>query len=98
MAVGQVDVLVGIPTFNNAETILDVVSAVHVGLVRYFPRERTLLLNADAGSEDDTPALAAGVPTGRQDHFVSSQVLRTLHPVSTRPYGLPGKGRALRTI
>ena len=30
MAVGQVDILVGLPTLNNAATVVDVVRAVHV--------------------------------------------------------------------
>jgi hypothetical protein len=30
IAVGQVDILVGLPTLNNAATILDVVRAIHV--------------------------------------------------------------------
>jgi len=50
MAVGQVDVLVGIPTLNNASTIQSVVTAASDAFVRFFPRERTLLLNSDAGS------------------------------------------------
>jgi hypothetical protein len=29
IAVGQVDILVGLPTLNNASTIIDVVRAVH---------------------------------------------------------------------
>ena len=34
IAVGQVDVLVGLPTLNNAATITDVVRAVHVSFTR----------------------------------------------------------------
>ena len=46
-AVGNVDVLVGIPTLNNASTIQPIVHAVSEAFIRYFPRERTLLLNCD---------------------------------------------------
>ena len=48
MAVGQVDILVGVPTFKNAATVQSVVTTLHVGLAKHFPRERTVLLNADA--------------------------------------------------
>ena len=37
MAVGHVDVLVGVPTLNNAPTIRPVVKAVHQAFSRYFP-------------------------------------------------------------
>ncbi len=34
IAVGQVDVLVGLPTLNNATSIIDVVRAVHVSFTQ----------------------------------------------------------------
>ena len=57
MAVGQVDILVGLPTLNNAATILDVVRAIHVCFTRDFPRLRTVMINSDGGSTDGTPEL-----------------------------------------
>ena len=42
IAVGQVDILVGLPTLNNAATIVDVVRAVHECFTRDFPRLRTV--------------------------------------------------------
>ena len=44
IAVGQVDVLVGLPTLNNAATIENVVRAVHVSFTRDFPRLRTVMI------------------------------------------------------
>ena len=35
--VGKADILVGIPSFNNARTIGHVVRAVQAGLAKYFP-------------------------------------------------------------
>ena len=60
IAVGQVDVLVGLPTLNNAATIMDVVRAVHVSFTRDFPRLRTVMINSDGGSTDGTPDLIRG--------------------------------------
>ena len=57
IAVGQVDILVGLPTLNNAATISDVVRAVHASFTRDFPRLRTVMLNSDGGSTDGTPDL-----------------------------------------
>ena len=57
MAVGQVDVLVGLPTLDNAATIIDVVRAIHLCFTRDFPRLRTVMINSDGGSTDGTPEL-----------------------------------------
>ncbi|MGH9328231.1 MAG: glycosyltransferase [Terriglobia bacterium] len=91
-AVGAADILVGIPTANNHETIQHVVNAVQIGLVKYFPRDRAVLINPDGGSRDDTPALvkAASVPDFRS--VLSASPLRTLHMLSTRYH--PGRGLA----
>ena len=53
-AVGEVDILVGVPTLNNRGTVERVIDAILVGLVKYYPRERSVLINADAGSNDGT--------------------------------------------
>ena len=97
MAVGQVDVLVGVPTLNNASTIRGVVQAVSESFVRYFPRQRTLLLNSDGGSKDDTPVLVRNATDDAATVTVSHR-LRTEHRISTPYHGLPGKGSALRQI
>lgn len=96
-AVGNVDVLVGVPTLNNAATIQPIVHAVSEAFARYFPRERTLLLNSDGGSQDETPALVRGM-TGTAGTMTVSHRLRTEHRISTPYHGLPGKGSALRQI
>jgi hypothetical protein len=56
--VGETDLLVVVPTHNQAKTIAEVVQAVRLGLLRSFPRERAVLLIADNGSRDDTVQLA----------------------------------------
>jgi len=98
MAVGQVDVLVGVPTLNNAATVEGVVRAVADAFVRYFPRDRTLLLNSDGGSTDGTPALIRGSARDEAGTVTVSHRLRTEHRISTPYHGLPGKGSALRQI
>lgn len=98
MAVGQVDVLVGIPTLNNAGTIADVVRAVHRAFSRYFPRDRTVLVNSDGGSTDDTPAIVRDASVEEADTLTVSHRLRTTHRISTPYHGVPGKGSALRQI
>jgi hypothetical protein len=98
IAVGQVDILVGIPTLNNAATVANVVRAVHVCFARDFPRLRTVLINSDGGSTDGTPELIRSVSLSEPDTLLTSHSLRTLHRVVAPYHGLPGKLSGLRTV
>jgi hypothetical protein len=53
--VGDADLMVGIPSFGNAETIGYVVRAATAGMVQYFPDLKPILVNSDGGSPDGTP-------------------------------------------
>jgi hypothetical protein len=97
VAVGQVDILVGVPTFNNAPTIASIVKTLHVGLAKHFPRERTVLISPDGGSDDGTPDLVRTAPLADAERQGSSS-LRTTHRV-TAPYrGIPGRANGVRTV
>jgi len=98
MAVGHVDVLVGVPTLNNAGTIRPVVKAVHQAFARYFPRDRSVLINSDGGSDDGTPSLVRNASADDTETVTVSHSLRTVHRISTPYHGVPGKGNALRQI
>jgi hypothetical protein len=98
IAVGQVDILVGLPTLNNAATILDVVRAIHVCFTRDFPRLRTVMINSDGGSTDGTPELIRTASFIEDDVVQTSHSLRTHHRVVVPYHGLPGKHAALRTV
>jgi len=96
--VGQIDILVGLPTHNNASTIGPVVSAIQVGLLRAFPRERAAIINVDGGSRDGTPDLVTGASIDDLRHASNLYALRTLHSISTQYSPAPSSGIALRTI
>jgi glucosylglycerate synthase len=98
IAVGQVDVLVGLPTLNNAATVVQIVRAVHECFTRDFPRLRTVLINSDGGSTDGTPDLIRDASFVEADMVQTSHSLRTLHRVVAPYHGLPGKHTALRTV
>jgi hypothetical protein len=98
IAVGHVDILVGLPTLNNAATIVDVVRAVNLSFTRDFPRMRTVMINSDGGSTDSTPDLVRSASLGESDMVQTSHPLRTLHRVLAPYHGLPGKHTAMRTI
>lgn len=96
--VGEVDILIGLPTHNNAATIQEVTRAIQAGILKCFPRERAVIINADGGSRDGTPQMVTGVSI--DDVWTASKVyaLRTLHAISTEYGSSPEPGRALRTI
>src|SRR3974390_165720 len=52
--IGSAEILVGIPSFNNARTIGHVVRAAQAGLAKYFPDRKAILVNSDGGSTDST--------------------------------------------
>ena len=98
MAVGHVDILVGVPTLNNAPTVRGVVKAVHKAFATYFARDRTVLINSDGGSDDGTPTLVRNASADDTETLTVSHTLRTMHRISTPYHGVPGKGNALRQI
>lgn len=98
MAVGQVDILVGLPTLDNAATVADIVRAINVCFTRDFPRLRTVLINSDGGSTDGTPDLIRDATVSEADMVLTSHSLRTIHRVVAPYHGLPGKHAALRTV
>jgi hypothetical protein len=98
MAVGQVDVLVGLPTLNHAASVGAVVRAAHAAFHRELARQRTLLMNVDGGSTDGTPEVVRDASIDERDTFLASQSLRTRHRISTPYHGVPGKRAALRIL
>lgn len=96
-AIQETDLLVGIPSFNNADTIEHVVRAVSAGLAKYFPGRRAVLVNSDGGSTDGTPEVVAKAVVDLGAMFIGDQQ-GALHKIITPYHGLPGKGSALRTI
>ena len=95
--IGKVDILIGIPSYNNAKTIGHVVQAVQGGLAKYFPEKRAVLVNSDGGSTDGTPDIITHTTLDLHSILVSHRVTPPLKFVI--PYhGIPGKGSAFRTI
>ncbi len=94
----KTDIVVGIPSFNNARTIGHVVRAVQAGIAKYFPNKKTILINSDGGSTDGTMEVVRSTAI---DDFHSILVTHRTEPFLkiAVPYnGIPGKGSAFRTI
>ncbi len=98
MSVGEVDLLVGVPTYNDAASIGQIVQAIRAGLVKYFPRQRAVIVNADGGSQDQTQELVRAASINDLQQAPSPHALRTLHSISARYGGGPASGRGLYAI
>jgi len=83
--VATADVVVGIPSFNNAGTIAHVAKAVAAGLREGFPGLRAAVVSSDGGSKDGTTQVVL-------------DAIQELPVIAGAYRGLPGKGSALRAI
>lgn len=88
----------GLPTHNNAKTVQSIVHTIQSGLLSSFPRERTVIINADGGSRDGTPELVTRISIDDARPASNLYALRTLHSISTTYASSPASGVALRTI
>ncbi len=85
--IGDVDILVGIPSYNNEDTIAHVVQMAAEGLKKYYPDAKTAIFVSDGGSLDDTREYASQVP-----------IPEGVHRYVSIYKGLPGKGTSLRAV
>lgn len=93
----DVEILVGIPSFNNARTIGHVVRAVEAGLTKYFPGRRSVLVNSDGGSTDGTTDIVREASVDYESILVDHRQ-GGLRKLVTPYHGIPGKGSAFRKI
>jgi len=96
--IGRVDLLVGIPSYNNARTIGHVVRAVMAGLAKYFPDHKAVIVNSDGGSKDGTQEVVREVALGDYRTILAAHPRHPIPRLTTPYYGVPGKGSALRLV
>ncbi|MCD6105105.1 MAG: glycosyltransferase [Thermosipho sp. (in: Bacteria)] len=82
---GSYDLIVGIPSYNNADTIRYVAEIADKGLQKYFSSLKSCIINSDGGSSDNT-----------REVFLSSQTFSDLYTFVYN--GISGKGTAMRSI
>ncbi len=96
--IGEVDILIGVPSYNNARTIGHVIKAVKAGLAKYFPGERSIIVNSDGGSTDGTQEIVAKTTLTEFRTILIHHPLYPIHKITIPYHGIPGKGSAFRTI
>jgi glucosylglycerate synthase len=95
---GQSDIVVGIPSFNNAATIGHVVRAAKQGLRECFPSAQSVIINSDGGSKDGSVEQAL---QAAPEASALLQVPYRSYPIqdfSIHQSGVPNKESALRLI
>jgi len=76
----EVDIIVGIPSYNEADNIDYVVKQVDKGLSKYYPKLKSLIINVDNNSPDGTKKVFENTKTKSKKLYIT-----------TRP-GIAGKG------
>ena len=76
----QADIIVGIPSYNEADNIAFVAEQALLGLKKYFPKLKAVIINVDNNSED-----------GTKEAFLNAKTKVPKIYIST-PKGITGKG------
>jgi glucosylglycerate synthase len=94
----RADIVIGIPSYNNARTVAHVVRAVYAGLAKYFPQLTAVVINSDGGSTDDTRDAVLSARVEDSHLMLLSTPLLAAHRLSFPYHGVPGKGSAFRLV
>lgn len=84
--VRRAEIIVGIPSFNEADNIAHVVEQVDLGLQKYFPKKKTVIINVDNCSPDDTKKAFCEVKSVTPKIYIST------------PKGVEGKGNNFHNL
>ncbi len=95
---GDGEIVVGILSFNNSETIGNVIHAAQEGLSAYFPNHQCLLVNADGGSKDGTQAMAQDCVADKKGFLQLAYPIDPVQKLSPEYLGVPGKTRAIKAV
>ncbi len=100
-AVGKLqsaDIVIGIPSYNNAKTIGHVVRAAHAGILKYFPQFTGVIVNSDGGSSDGTPQAVLESKVEDSHILLLNTPLKPVNRLTFPYHGIPGKGSAFRLV
>lgn len=86
LSLDKADIIAGIPSYNNGETIAFVAEQIGSGLKKHFPGKSCLVINCDGGSTDNTEKAFMESKTG----------IKKLH--IRPPEGITGKGNVFKIV
>ena len=82
----EADMIVAIPSYNEADSISFPTTQADIGLVQYFGDKRSVLINCDNNSPDNTKDAFLNTPTKTPKIYIST------------PPGVKGKGNNFRNL
>lgn len=82
----KADIIVGIPSYNEADAIGFVVKQINLGLKKYFPDAKSVIINADNNSPDNTRKAFLREKTNAPKIYL------------TTPPGIRGKGNNFHNL
>ena len=97
-SIRSADIVIGIPSYNNARTIGHVAQAVAAGLAKYFPQFSAVVVNSDGGSTDGTREALLSARVEDNHLLMLSTPLLPAFRLSFPYHGIPGKGSAFRLV
>jgi len=97
-SIREADIVVGIPSYNNARTIGHVTRAASLGLAKYFPQLKSIIINSDGGSTDQTRQEVLSARLDEPNLLLVPTPMSAVHRLSVPYHGIPGKGSAFRLI
>ena len=86
-SIGNVDIVIGIPSYNCAHTINYVIYQTAKGLTEFFPDRNAVIIVSDGGSSDGTLDVVKAIEAPWEAKIVPTQYV-----------GTSGKGMALRAV
>jgi hypothetical protein len=100
MSVGEVDLLVGMSSHHEANTVSHAMDAIEESFHRNFVRQRVVIVNVGGGDKGEDGAIAKvdGDLAEKGVRVPGLTSLRTSHRVTANFSGQPSPGIALRTI
>ncbi len=96
---GKADIIIGIPSYNNADSIGQVIKAAELGLAKYFPRFKGIILISEGGDIERTRAAVDALHD--KQYFENAFVSRPSSDTEifvTKYRGASGKGTAIKAI
>lgn len=93
------DIVVGIPSFNNADTIGRVVKAADLGLAKYFSHQKSVIIISEGGEHEKTRDVVDILKDKQyfENSFVSRPEFET-EILVIKYQGTSGKGTAVKAI
>jgi len=92
---GGAEIVVGLPSYNNATSVGMVAACIREGLRTAFPSRKALIVNTDCGSTDGTVQQVEAACAGDADGIRLIQAPLPVQKLELPYHGIPGKAESV---